>query len=662
MRLWKAALAAVLCCAMPAFAFGQGAVLQSQTVTPGHPAAWVANGVIADGISPTVGPLLSTLGIQSSSGCSLFANSGPITAGYEQLCLGVSGTGPATLSVLGVGGQANEALQFNVPAGLVAPVWTSSTRPTSPSAGTYGYNTTTGGLEVWNGAAWSSVSAVAPCGSFGVSVGTCLQGGTAISNVPSIGIIGGLAGASPSGSTALSMPAGSALMGNTNMYGWGSTASGLCVLTGGVTTAYSVCPVVGGDINGPGAAANYNGGDSVGAIISDIGWLNEFGGVVTGTFTATTFVPSAAVTASKLRVGMQVRTNDATPYVGLVTAWAANGSSVTVGQWCRTGTGSDFCTAGTPSGTGATINYQDTTFTFNTVGIRYPSNQQQQTGNEAEMDCDNMSGVDDTGFDNSVRPFDVCLFMLNGGNAQASSALAIGNKFRAQIFLADNSTKNGVSIMNASSFYTYANSGQYEFGSAADVRLWLGYQVPGVTDTHNVFVDYSVQGNTLGVNFTGSISGTVLTVSAVSFGTIQVGQVILGSGVTTGTTITSLGSGTGGTGTYNINSSQTIASEPLVGQLTGSDMRIERATGANGNGTIALGGTGSFIIFTGGQSGNAGATGTAALTLDSSQNATVGGSINAANYKATGISGVSCTAGSVSLSTLVVTDGIVTHC
>lgn len=54
-------------------------------------------------------------------------------------------------------------------------------------------------------------------------------------------------------------------------------------------------------------------------------------------------------------------------------------------------------------------------------------------------------------------------------------------------------------------------------------------------------------------SFTGAISGAVLTVSGSVTGTIAVGQTIFGASVPPGTTILSLGSGTGGDGTYNLN-------------------------------------------------------------------------------------------------------------
>lgn len=64
-----------------------------------------------------------------------------------------------------------------------------------------------------------------------------------------------------------------------------------------------------------------------------------------------------------------------------------------------------------------------------------------------------------------------------------------------------------------------------------------------------------------GAMFTGSISGTTLTVTAVQYGVIQVGQTI--SGAAAGTTITSAGTGLGGVGTYVVSISQTLLSTSL---------------------------------------------------------------------------------------------------
>jgi hypothetical protein len=62
---------------------------------------------------------------------------------------------------------------------------------------------------------------------------------------------------------------------------------------------------------------------------------------------------------------------------------------------------------------------------------------------------------------------------------------------------------------------------------------------------------------------TGAISGTTLTVSAVTSGTLKIGQTIEGSGVTDGTIITAFGSGSGGAGTYTVSASQTVSSTTI---------------------------------------------------------------------------------------------------
>lgn len=70
---------------------------------------------------------------------------------------------------------------------------------------------------------------------------------------------------------------------------------------------------------------------------------------------------------------------------------------------------------------------------------------------------------------------------------------------------------------------------------------------------------------------TGAISGTTLTVSAVTSGTLAVGQTISGTGVAAGTTINALGTGTGGTGTYTVSASQTVSSTTVTATSTRYD-------------------------------------------------------------------------------------------
>jgi hypothetical protein len=89
-------------------------------------------------------------------------------------------------------------------------------------------------------------------------------------------------------------------------------------------------------------------------------------------------------------------------------------------------------------------------------------------------------------------------------------------------------------------------------------------------------------------SFTGSIASTVLTVTAVGIGPLGVGNEVRGVGITAGTQIVSFGSGTGGTGTYNISISQTVSSEAMTANtptvtydsVTGAFFVVSPTTGA----------------------------------------------------------------------------------
>lgn len=63
--------------------------------------------------------------------------------------------------------------------------------------------------------------------------------------------------------------------------------------------------------------------------------------------------------------------------------------------------------------------------------------------------------------------------------------------------------------------------------------------------------------------FTASISGTLMTVSAVASGTLAVGQVIDGFGIADNQRIVAFGTGSGGVGTYTVSKSQSLSSTAL---------------------------------------------------------------------------------------------------
>lgn len=116
-------------------------------------------------------------------------------------------------------------------------------------------------------------------------------------------------------------------------------------------------------------------------------------------------------------------------------------------------------------------------------------------------------------------------------------------------------TSSSISLSSATSF------------SNAATLIQAGFTSPGFSVSYDsqrsAFVITS-DFTGAGASFTGAISGTTLTVSAVTSGTIAVGQTLSGTGITAGTTITALGTGTGGTGTYTISQTQTVSSEAMT--------------------------------------------------------------------------------------------------
>jgi hypothetical protein len=119
--------------------------------------------------------------------------------------------------------------------------------------------------------------------------------------------------------------------------------------------------------------------------------------------------------------------------------------------------------------------------------------------------------------------------------------------------------------------------------------------------------------------FTGSISGTTLTVTSVQSGTIAIGQAIFGQGMAQNTVITAFGTGSGGTGTYTVSDSQTVASTVInstaspaivTGSISGTTLTVSAVT----SGTLKIGQTiegsgvtdGTIITAFGSGSGGAG--------------------------------------------------------
>lgn len=140
--------------------------------------------------------------------------------------------------------------------------------------------------------------------------------------------------------------------------------------------------------------------------------------------------------------------------------------------------------------------------------------------------------------------------------------------------------------------------------------------------------------------FTGSVSGTTLTVTAMSSGTITANQSLTGVGVTAETVITALGTGTGGVGTYTLNTSQTVSAQSLSSTAVGARFTATVAgttmtVSAVASGTIYLGQTiqgasvtaGTIVTAFGSGSGGIGT-----YTISNSLTIAVGQTMYALNF------------------------------
>jgi len=189
----------------------------------------------------------------------------------------------------------------------------------------------------------------------------------------------------------------------------------------------------------------------------------------------------------------------------------------------------------------------------------------------------------------------------SGGNGYASPTVTFSDPIpSANTFVGSVGVSLGTKIINSvfdiyevvtsgtmSSSEPTHRKGTVQNGTAA--LKYLGSRVKGTVGTTDTTVaagsfttgvrhtvvsigttNFVTIGATAAAVVTGSISGTTLTVTAVTSGTLAVGAVISGTGVTAGTSITVLGSGTGGVGTYTVSASQTVSSttitrQPVVG-------------------------------------------------------------------------------------------------
>jgi hypothetical protein len=149
--------------------------------------------------------------------------------------------------------------------------------------------------------------------------------------------------------------------------------------------------------------------------------------------------------------------------------------------------------------------------------------------------------------------------------------------------------------------YVYALTSTYTTTMVGQLNTSTG--IVGITDNGvNVYIVDGQSRYTWRISspsaavFTGSISGTTLTVTAITNGAIAINQALFGVNVSQATVITALGTGTGGIGTYTINQSQSVASTQMnsatvgavvTGDISGTTLTVSAVT----SGTLTVGQT-----------------------------------------------------------------------
>ena len=110
-------------------------------------------------------------------------------------------------------------------------------------------------------------------------------------------------------------------------------------------------------------------------------------------------------------------------------------------------------------------------------------------------------------------------------------------------------------------------------------------------DLNHRWMTWAAQGLAAPARVTASISATTMTVESVSSGTVTVGQIVEGAGVSAGTRLSALGSGTEKRKTYTVSVSQTVPKETMTTGGTTNDYCCNGMSEANQIMTTSNGGS-----------------------------------------------------------------------
>lgn len=207
-------------------------------------------------------------------------------------------------------------------------------------------------------------------------------------------------------------------------------------------------------------------------------------------------------------------------------------------------------------------------------------------------------------------------FSASGGSVSTS----IPSGVTAQVYCdANNESGTGTGFYSA------------QTGSAGNFTVNGALSVTGNQTSSGNFLAAGVLGAYIAASYTGGISngsggaGTILNVSAVASGTIFIGQRVTGSGVTAGTIVTGFGTGSGGAGTYTVNTSQLVGAGT---SLTGAASAVA-TTPASGDNSVNIATT-AFVQSAVGTLGTMASQNASAVAI-------TGGTITGVNISGTGV-------------------------
>ncbi len=138
-------------------------------------------------------------------------------------------------------------------------------------------------------------------------------------------------------------------------------------------------------------------------------------------------------------------------------------------------------------------------------------------------------------------------------------------------------TFNNVVYKINGGFHNYSTvNNTYTFGAGSTIK-YTGAGIQQVEKSFaykNLYLGGSGAKNVSSAVCTGSMFGGTLNVTALTTGTLAVGQSIQGTNIPDGTTITAFGSGSGGAGTYIVSSTATVSSTTITSFSTALSLTV----------------------------------------------------------------------------------------